>query len=711
MMRTWQRRGLVVLIATLLQACGGGGDNTPPNGKPSTDDTPIMVTQKASVQVTTYDASTGAILPNVTVTIGDVTGKTDANGLLTSLVGPGKGQVLNASIDGYGNALVRIDLQNGDVVARKLMMLRTGAQRTASIASNVVVTMAGSPARVELAANSVIDPSTNKLASGDVKVTLTPIDPAAQSATMPGSYLFTSTTGVRALESFGAVQVTLTDTLGKPLQLAEGKTATIRIPVKTRATALPTTIPLFYLDEKTGLWKEEGIATLKRDAASGDYYEGQVKHFSYWNADMPTETIIVHGCVRTGNNAVPGVPVSVSSEGLDYSGSDWGVVDAKGDFTVAMKKNGRAQIQALVSSEESPPVAAGPSASDITLAQCLVLKTPPTKPTLIEQPVATMPAEEGGSVLLAVLAQSDEPLLRYQWLRNGTPLNGQNLPRLLISQVGMADNGALYQVEVSTPKGGMVRSEGTILTVKSLQEVQFERAKVVMDVLEALPASLELIMSPDAITTDEDPAMLPPAQACAAGSVSQVRLDGAAVQGGEMLTPSALHTLAVNFANCEIEQNIYQGIASAAFRYDRGASDQDLTFKTTTTLTALSTSDSTLEGSGVFDATLVTTSDDNYSQSITPHNGASLRRLETDHVMSFTSGAVVISGNSAANTSTLSYQNVSFTLGGRRYVANGTINSGPQSQSGEVLLSVNGTVVARWRGGAIAELLAPIDPF
>ena len=48
--------------------------------------------------------------------------------------------------------------------------------------------------------------------------------------------------------------------------------------------------------EQQALWVKEGSATLKK--VNGEWvYEGEVSHFTYWNADRNQETVYLNGCV------------------------------------------------------------------------------------------------------------------------------------------------------------------------------------------------------------------------------------------------------------------------------------------------------------------------------------------------------------------------------------------------------------------------------
>ncbi len=83
------------------------------------------------------------------------------------------------------------------------------------------------------------------------------------------------------LASYGMMAVELTDNSGNLLQVADGQTVDMTFEVPTSLVAnAPSDIPLWYFDEDNGEWKEEGTATL-----SGNTYQGQVGHFSFWNCD------------------------------------------------------------------------------------------------------------------------------------------------------------------------------------------------------------------------------------------------------------------------------------------------------------------------------------------------------------------------------------------------------------------------------------------
>jgi len=269
---------------------------------------------------------------------------------------------------------------------------------------------------------------------------------------MPGRYV--STTG-KAIESFGAINVDLRDAAGNKLNLKAGSTATVRIPLATRSANVPATVPLFYLDEATGQWKQEGTATLKT-TAEGSYYEGTVSHFSSWNADQEMDTIFVNGCV----NDAAGKPVNlalVTATGLNYSGRSIDVTADTGKFRVAIRKSSLAEVVATSAALSTPPVVVGPSDVDITLPACLVLDAQAV-PTITTAPVDRT-AVVGQQVYFSCSARGGD--LRYQWQRNGVDIAGETFSTLTLS-ARLADDGARYACVVRNGLGSVTSTAGTL---------------------------------------------------------------------------------------------------------------------------------------------------------------------------------------------------------------------------------------------------------
>ncbi len=81
---------------------------------------------------------------------------------------------------------------------------------------------------------------------------------------------------------------------GQQLNLAPQKKATLKFSIANAQLSQATSlIPLWYFDEKSALWKEEGNA-LK----VGTFFQGDVAHFTWWNCDYPVSMINIHGIVK-----------------------------------------------------------------------------------------------------------------------------------------------------------------------------------------------------------------------------------------------------------------------------------------------------------------------------------------------------------------------------------------------------------------------------
>lgn len=208
--------------------------------------------------------------------------------------------------------------------------------------------------------------------SGSVKAEITLIDPSSDPNIMPGDFttVDTATGVVASIESFGAVNVTFESEAGEALDLADGQTATIRIPVAEGATNPPSTIPLYYFDETLGRWIEEGQATLTTSGGVA-VYEGTVSHFTTWNADRVFETVTIAGCVvDAAGNAVANT--AIRTRGSDYIGTASTIANASGEFVVAARLSSRVFLSAI-SGTQSRTITVNTDASNQTLGDCLVV--------------------------------------------------------------------------------------------------------------------------------------------------------------------------------------------------------------------------------------------------------------------------------------------------------------------------------------------------
>jgi hypothetical protein len=111
--------------------------------------------------------------------------------------------------------------------------------------------------------------------------------------TIPGGDLLGKDAGNKdvALYTYGMLGVELTGSSGEALHLAPGTPATLTMAIAaSQLSSAPASIPLWYFDETTSLWKEEGAAN-----KVGNNYVGTVAHFSWWNCDVGANSPFVKG--------------------------------------------------------------------------------------------------------------------------------------------------------------------------------------------------------------------------------------------------------------------------------------------------------------------------------------------------------------------------------------------------------------------------------
>jgi hypothetical protein len=323
---------LLVFAAILSFHCQKGISYDLP-GNPGTGGGTTSVT--ATVQGNVTD-ETGQPAGGVLIKAGNKTATTDAKGYFrivkASLT---KTAVVTAEKTGYFRAYRSFTASTAANHVEIKLVKRSLAGTIAATGGEV--TLSGG-AIVSLPANSVVKAAGGSY-SGPVNVYAAYIDPTSSDIgqRVPGSFMADDASGKRVLlSSYGMMAVELESPAGEKLQVASGNTSTLTMPIPASLrSSAPATIPLWYVDEQTGIWKEEGVAT-----KTGTNYVGQVKHFSFWNCDVPMNAINLSMTLRN-NEGGPFVHVQVrlTRSGTGGQGQAYGFTDSVGTVSGMVPSN------------------------------------------------------------------------------------------------------------------------------------------------------------------------------------------------------------------------------------------------------------------------------------------------------------------------------------------------------------------------------------
>lgn len=200
-----------------------------------------------------------------------------------------------------------------------------------------------SGAKISLPANGIVKEQDGLPYTGSINVYASYIDPTAAdiNETVPGSFMANDKNDKRVtLKSFGMMAVVLESISGEKLQMTKG-TANLTIPIPSSAqSSAPATISLWFVDEQTGLWKEEGIAT-----KNGTNYTGDVKHFSFWNCDFGEPAVTISMIIKN-SSGLPLIYTGVLVKG-DTGSIAHGYTDSLGQASGLVPANENLILQIL----------------------------------------------------------------------------------------------------------------------------------------------------------------------------------------------------------------------------------------------------------------------------------------------------------------------------------------------------------------------------
>lgn len=247
----------------------------------------------------------GTPVANAEIKVIDLTG-----GLIETIQGASDGTftltaltdqqvILSSSASGFANQITPVQLPSlkSSVVPVDIVMISRGASQTIDI--DVGGTLTGeNGSSVTVDPGSFVDAAGNQI-TGDITVNVTPVDVSNSAilSAFPGDFTgIVESSGLSSsIASLGTVEFVFTDSSGNEIQLMDGVTADIEIPIffttnpQTGATIeVGDSIDLWSLNETTGVWLQEGTGTVVVNTASptGLALLATVSHFTWWNCDV-----------------------------------------------------------------------------------------------------------------------------------------------------------------------------------------------------------------------------------------------------------------------------------------------------------------------------------------------------------------------------------------------------------------------------------------
>lgn len=277
----------------------------------------------------------GLPIRNATVTINNETKTTNDYGFFyfENLLMNSKGSYVKVEKEGYFLGSRRFFPQANARSNVQITLLNKNFNQSFSSDTESLMEFEG--ASVNFPANSIATQN-GDVYNGNVNFAGKWLDPSSLDvySEMPGNLQGVNTGSQEvALKTLGMIAVELEDDAGNELNILEGFTATISMPIpeELRANA-PSEIPLWSFDEEYGMWVEEGVASLQNG-----HYVGEVSHFSFWNCDLPSDYVNFSVTIlnRDGTPLINAIVVLFS----ENYGSGYGFVDENGTVSGIIPAN------------------------------------------------------------------------------------------------------------------------------------------------------------------------------------------------------------------------------------------------------------------------------------------------------------------------------------------------------------------------------------
>ena len=308
---------LSLLVVLVIGGCRKDGIDTDFEFTPDDDGQPVDT--RLGGQVIDKD---GLPIAAAIITIGNETIETNDDGIfyVRNINLSSNGSLVVIEKSGYFTNFKRVT-PNGNDTYQKFGLTKVGAPSGKFSATEGGTISRQGKEKIVFQANSIVDESGNDY-SGEVTVYTDyfNLDKPHLGELMPGDLTGINQEATKVqLETYSMIMVELQGSNGQELNLKEGTTASAEFPISQQTANPPAEIPLWSLNEDTGLWVEEGIATLE-----GGVYKAELPHFSFWNCDVPYPLVNLKGRI-TDLSGTPysnlQVNISIKDGGITRGGS------------------------------------------------------------------------------------------------------------------------------------------------------------------------------------------------------------------------------------------------------------------------------------------------------------------------------------------------------------------------------------------------------
>ncbi len=326
-------RGVAGTLTLALLALGGappGCSSGSTSVEPDAGDAAAMTGTTAMATLSVTVTSAGLPVADATIAAGGHSVDTDASGHAELMLPTIDEQAVRVSAPGFGAQVKVVTLPAGTSSAALVVTL---ISRAPAVSIPAIESGGGASGRhgvaVTFPAAALVDDS-GQAVTGAVEMHMTPVDVAGTSRdAFPGAFQGLTSAGARApIVSFGTAEFVPMQG-GRRLNLAPGKTAEILLPLYVskhqdgRAVAPGDEIPLWSLDEATGIWRQEGVGQVVAEDSSptGLAFAATVRHFSWWNCDDVGREAMARVTVRvTDPMTAPGTTARLQARVLDEGG-------------------------------------------------------------------------------------------------------------------------------------------------------------------------------------------------------------------------------------------------------------------------------------------------------------------------------------------------------------------------------------------------------